>query len=187
MAQHDFERLTEYAKAFTGLTEEYEVLLKEIAPQITPLLNTVTDGFYAQLGLIPETKPFLDGRVDALRAAHTLWLEGLFTRDFDKNYTVGMYKVGDVHVKVKLPVEFMSGGMALINGQFIPLVIDLFGDDSEKCKKVLLAINAVTGFSLLTMQQSYQESSIAAELERFLKISGMSKVLFSNLAAAYKE
>lgn len=37
----------------------------------------------------------------------------------------------------------------------------------------------------MIMQQSYQESSIAEELEKFLKISGMSRTLFTNLAKAY--
>jgi len=184
---HDFEKLTQYAKSFTGLTEEYELLLKEVGPEIIPNLKSVTENFYAQLSLIPETKSYLEGRIESLQAMHTQWLEGLFTNDFDTGYTESMYRVGDVHVKVHLPVEFMSGGMTLINNQLIPLVVNLFHSDSEKCTKVLSAINAATGFSLLTMQQSYQEASIAEELEKFLKISGMSKVLFSNLAAAYKD
>ncbi len=184
---HDFEKLTQYAKSFTGLTTESEKLLKEVGPQIIPSLSSVTETFYAALALIPETKPYLEGRVEALQAMHTQWLEGLFTKDFDTSYTEAMYKVGDVHVKVKLPVEFMSGGMTLINNQLIPLVVNLYSNDPEKCTKVLSAINAATGFSLLTMQQSYQEASIAEELERFLKISGMSQKLFSNLAAAYKD
>lgn len=183
---NNFDQLTQYAKSFTGLTAEHEDLLKEVGPQIIPGLKTVTESFYAQLGAIPQTKPYLEGRVESLQAMHTQWLEGLFTKDFDTDYTAYMYKVGDVHVKVHLPVEFMSGGMTLINNQLIPLVVNLFSDDAEKCAKVLSAINAATGFSLLTMQQSYQEASIAEELEKFLKISGMSRVLFTNLAEAYK-
>jgi len=184
---HNFDQLTQYAKSFTGLTEEHEALLKEISPLLIPYLSEVTKSFYEQLSLIPETQPFLEGRVDSLRAMHTQWLEGLFTTDFDSTYTAGMYKVGDVHVKVHLPVEFMSGGMTLINGQLIPLVSNNFKDDPEKCTKILSAISAATGFSLLIMQQSYQEASLAEELEKFLKISGMSRTLFSNLADAYKD
>jgi len=184
---HNFEQLTNYAKSFTGLTEEYEALLKEVGPQIIPGLQTVSDNFYAQLNAISETKPFLEGRLDSLKATHTQWLAALFTTDFDTNYTQSMYKVGDIHVQVHLPVEFMSGGMTLINSQFIPLVVSLYGNDTDKCTKVLSAINAALGFSLLTMQQSYQESSIAEELDKFLKISGMSRTLFSNLADAYKD
>lgn len=71
--------------------------------------------------------------------------------------------------------------------QLTQLIVSLFNDDTDKCTKVLSAINAATGFSLLTMQQSYQEASIAEELEKILKISGISRTLFSNLADAYKD
>jgi len=182
---HDFEQLTQYARSFTNLTVENEALLKEVGPQIIPNLKEITEKFYAQLSSIPETQPFLDGRLESLKAMHTQWLEGLFTKKFDVTYTEHMYKVGSIHVQVNLPVEFMSGGMTLINGQLISLVVNLFGEDADQCAKILSAINAATGFSLLTMQQSYQEASIAEELEKFLKISGMSRVLFSNLAKAY--
>ncbi len=37
----------------------------------------------------------------------------------------------------------------------------------------------------MVMQQSYQESGIAEELEKFLRISGMSRTLFTNRAKAY--
>ena len=97
-----------------------------------------------------------------------------------------MYRVGQVHVMVDLPVEFMSGGMCLINEELIGLVCKTHGDEPHRCAPLLKAINAATGFSLLIMQQSYQLSSLSAELNRFLTITGMSRTLFENLAGAYK-
>ncbi len=183
----DFEKLSLYAKSFTGLTPDKETLLKEIGPDIIPQLKAITENFYIQLQQIPECKSFLEGRVEHLKSMHTKWLEGLFTKDFDADYAKDMYHVGSVHVKVKLPVEFMSGGMTLINDQLIPAILDLYKNDLDKCSKALSAINAAAGFALFTMQQSYQEASLAEELEKFLKISGMSRTLFSNLADAYKD
>ena len=185
MAQ-DFIKLTQYAKMFAGLTPEYETLLQEVGPQITPHLKEITEDFYRHLLSIPEAQAYLEGRVESLKATHTRWLEGLFAGSLDAGYTERMYNVGNVHVKVNLPVEFMSGGMTLINNRLIALVVNLFGDDLSHCTKVLTAISAATGFSLITMQQSYQEASLAEELEKFLKISGMSRTLFKNLADAYK-
>lgn len=183
---HDFEKLTRYAKSFTGLTPELESLLIETGAEIKPKLGGITENFYEQLLTIPEAKTFLEGRVEALKTTHKRWLEGLFTGPYDHTYTAQMYKVGDVHVKVNLPVEFVAGAMTLINNRLIELVVETFGDNKERCSQILIAISAVTGMSLLIMQQSYQESSLAEELEKFLKISGMSRTLFTNLAAAYK-
>lgn len=186
MAQ-DYEKLTHYAKSFSGLTLELENLLVEIGPELIPKLNGVTEDFYGHLLAIPEAATFLEGRVASLKATHRRWLEGLFTGPFDPGYTERMYKVGEVHVKVNLPVEFMAGAMTLINNRLFKQVVDTFGDDQERCARIVVAISAVTGMSLQIMQQSYQEASLAEELEKFLKISGMSRTLFTNLAAAYKD
>jgi hypothetical protein len=186
MPQVDIAALTEYAKKFSGLTPEYEALLAEVGPMIKPMLPAVTERFYETLGSIDKAAPFIEGRTDTLKATHLKWLETLFTGPYDSDYTATMYHVGDVHVKVNLPVEFMSGGITLIGNELHPVVSQVCGGDLDKCIKTSAAINAVLGFSLMVMQESYQSSSLAAELEKFLAITGMSRQLFDNLATAYK-
>ncbi|MCU7845209.1 MAG: hypothetical protein KZQ93_15375 [Candidatus Thiodiazotropha sp. (ex Monitilora ramsayi)] len=185
MEEIDFKTLTPYAKNFTGLTEVHEALLVEVGPMLKPSLGEVTERFYSTLRSIDKTAPFIEGRLESLKQTHRKWLEGLFTGPFDESYAQSMYHVGQVHVKVHLPVEFMSGGMSLINDELIALVCKTFSDYPDRITALLKAINAVTGFSLLIMQQSYQSSSLSAELDRFLAITGMSRSLFNNLAGAY--
>ena len=84
MAQ-DFIKLTQYAKMFAGLTPEYETLLQEVGPQITPHLKEITEDFYRHLLSIPEAQAYLEGRVESLKATHTRWLEGLFSGSLDAN------------------------------------------------------------------------------------------------------
>jgi len=187
MSGVDYNALTVYAKRFTGFTPEYEALLQELGPSITPLLGEVTDNFYATLMTIDKTAPYIEGRLDGLKQTHRLWLEKLFAGPYDADYTAWMYKVGDVHVKVKLPVEFMSGGMTLIGNTLLPVVSQICGGDAGRCVRATAAVNAALGFSLMVMQESYQSSSLAAELEKFLAITGMSRALFDNLALAYKD
>lgn len=181
--------LIQYAKAFSGLTSDLEACLKEIAPEITPHLKTVTNSFYNSLGEIPGAAKYLNGRIDKLKDTHLNWLNGLFTMTIDAEFAHRMYKVGETHFKISLPVEFMVGSMALLNNEFTLLVFNIFGNDPIKCAKILRAINAVSTLSLMLMlmkmEQCYRESTIAEELERFLNISGMSRTLFTNLANAY--
>lgn len=184
--QVDFNALTTYAKQFSGLTPEYEALLLEIGPVIDGRLSEVTDDFYAALLQIDKTRPFIEERVDGLKATHRDWLGTLFQGPYDASYTAAMYHVGDVHVRVELPVEFMAGAMTLIGNTLLQVVSEVCGNDHERCVKTNSAINSVLGFSLMVMQESYQASSLAQELEKFLSISGMSRTLFDNLAKAYK-
>jgi hypothetical protein len=187
MIQVDFEKLILHAKAFAGLTPEREALLVEIGPAVTPSLAGITEAFYATLAAIPATAPFLEGRLDLLKQTHMRWLGSLFSGPYDVNYVKGMYKVGHVHVKVNLPVEFMAGGMTLIGDRLLAEVDNLYQGDDAKRLAAMGAINAILGFSLIVMQQSFQNSSLHEELEKFLKITGMSRNLFNNLAAAYSK
>jgi len=187
MAQIDFETLTAHAKSFAGLTPEREALLVEIGPAVSPALPGITEAFYATLATIPATATFLEGRLDLLKQTHLRWLGGLFTGPFDAAYAKAMYRVGHVHVKVSLPVEFMAGGTALIGDRLIAEIDKIYQDDDKLRLEALGAINAILGFSLIVMQQSFQNSSLHEELEKFLKITGMSRNLFNNLAAAYSK
>ncbi len=186
MKEVDFDKLMTYARAFSGYSSEREVILVEAGKDIMPRLAEVTDRFYAALQSIPEALPFVEGRLEQLKATHHQWLEGVLKGPCDIKYTEAMYKVGAVHVKVNLPVEFMAGGTCLIQDSFIMLVTDIYADKPARAKPVLEAINAALGFSLMVMQESYQASSLAEELEKFLAITGMSRPLFNNLAEAYK-
>ncbi|MES9851845.1 MAG: protoglobin domain-containing protein [Candidatus Thiodiazotropha sp. L084R] len=181
----DFSELMIYAKRFTGLTQQRESLLMESTLEIKPALPSITERFYTTLQGIDQTALYLEGRVDKLKKTHLFWLEGLFTGPFDKHYVQSMYQVGRVHVDVDLPVEFMSGGMSLIGDEITNAIFDIYSDRTNQCQQLLKAVNSVMSFSLLIMQQSYQNSSLVAELDRFLAITGMSRKLFDNLASAY--
>ena len=148
-----------HEKLLSNLTPDLENCLKEIAPIIMPHLRKVTDAFYVKLLTIPVTSDFLmayNDKLDSLKATHLAWLTSLFVRNIDAEFAQEMRKIGDVHVAVHLPLEFMSSAMSLINAELIKVVIETLGDNKALCLRALLAINAVTGMTLILMQKSYQ-------------------------------
>lgn len=187
MSTKDMQVLCDYARRFAALTDDKIAVLHAVYPDIESQLTAITDTFYDRLQTIDKAKVFLDGRVSALKPIHVQWLNELFTSQFDEAYTRKLYNVGHVHVKVKLPVEFMTGAMTIIQGELLQVLIKHYAGNPEWQVKAIDALNAATGFSSLVMQESYQSSSLAEELERFLVITGMSRLLFDNLARAYKK
>jgi len=186
MKDIDFVALCAHGKAYSGLTAEDEQLLIAEGHKLISYLPRVTDQFYADLQKIPEAAPFLEGRLEALKTTHRAWLEQVLSGPYDADFAAHMHKVGDVHVKVKLPVEFMASGIGFINRHMIPVLAVVYADDAVKLAQMIRALSAATGFCLIIMQESYQSSLLAEELEHFLAISGISRALFNNLAAAYK-
>lgn len=182
----DYLDMVERTKKLTGFNADHESLLVEVRNEIQPFLGAVTEGFYATLLSIPETAAFLEGRTDSLKNTHKRWLESLFTGPFDAEYAKNMYHVGTVHVAVKLPVEFMQGTATLILGELIKVITQTNQDNPARLGAIINAVNAVIGFSVAIMQESYQASSLSEELEKFLAITGMTRNLFNNLALAYE-
>jgi len=180
----DFVELTRYAKQFSGLTTEKENVLFDIKDEITPLLGKVTDRFYDAMNDIPEAASYLEGRIEGLKQTHLNWMNSIFTGPYDEAYTKSMYNVGDVHVQVNLPVEFMSGGVTLVCNELYKLIFETYGKDSVKTHSIVDAINSAMGFSLFVMQKSYH-ASIDEALNKFLLITGMSEALFEKLSSSF--
>ncbi len=187
MSQINFAALSERGKACSGFDAEDEQVLLAEGSKLLPHLATVTEQFYQDLQQIPAAAPFLEGRIDALKATHQAWLETVFSGPYDEAFAAQMHKVGEVHVQVKLPVEFMSSGTLLIKKHLIPILTRVYADDVELLGRMVKAVNGVTGFCLIIMQESYQSSLLAQELDKFMAITGISRALFNNLASAYKD
>lgn len=185
MGNIDFTALTIEAKAMTGLTPNREQICIAMGDLLKSHLPAVTDSFYETLQTIPKAAKMLEGRVDRLKAEHLKWLNTVFTGPYDEEYCKLMYHVGDVHVRVNLPSELMAAGTILIGNHLLPVIAATCGD-ATKCSETTAAVNAVLGYSLVVMQQAYQASSLDAELNRVLTITGISRALFNNLALAYK-
>jgi hemoglobin-like flavoprotein len=154
----DFDTLITESKALSGLTPELEMYLKDIAPIVMPHLSKVTETFYMRLVIAPTTCAFLEAymdKLDSLKATHLAWMMSLFTHNIDKKFAEEMRRVGDVHISIQLPIEFMSGAMSLVNKELIRVVVENI-DDKVQLIKALQAINAVCGLSLIIMQKSYQ-------------------------------
>jgi hypothetical protein len=178
----DFEALSQVAKQYAGFELADERVLSEHASRLMPHLPKVTDAFYTELQQIDEAKPFLEGRLEGLKRTHQMWLEKIFTGPYDAEFAAYMHKVGIVHVQVKLPEKFMTSGIGLINKHLIPVLVTEYRDDVQYIAPILRAVNAATSYCLMLMQESYR----GHELERFMEVTGISRALYDNLAAAYR-
>ncbi|GAA0698668.1 hypothetical protein GCM10009104_29020 [Marinobacterium maritimum] len=183
MRKIDFSQLNQQAKQFSGFDTEDEQVLAGAHSLLVAELDAVTEAFYEELGRIEEAQPFLEGRLDALKATHRRWLERIFTGPYDADFAAYMHHVGVVHVEVRLPERFMASGIGLIGKHLIPVLARVCGEDLVTLSSRMKAVNAVTTYCLIIMQTSYREH----ELDRFMDVTGISEALYANLAAAYRE
>lgn len=183
MRSTDFNQLNQQAKCLAGFDPDDEAVLNQASHALVPHLDQVTDAFYAELMQIEEARPFLEGRLDALKATHRSWMEKILTGPYDADFAQYMHHVGVVHVQVRLPEKFMASGIGLIGKHLVPVLTQVFEEDARQLGRVMRAINGVTTYCLIIMQLSFREH----ELERFMEVTGISEALYANLAAAYRD
>lgn len=187
MSQTDFSALCQRGKLNSGFDTQDEQILMQEGDRLLPYLPEVTERFYAELQQIPAAVPYIEGRLEALKATHLAWLKTIFSGPYDADFAAHMHRVGEVHVQVKLPVEFMASGTLLIKKHLVPILTQLYADDVVRMGQMMKAVNGITGFCLIIMQESYQSSLLARELDKFMAITGISRALFNNLASAYSD
>ncbi|MBV0933916.1 protoglobin domain-containing protein [Marinobacterium weihaiense] len=183
MREIDFSQLNQQAKLFAGFDTDDEQVLRDAHALLVSQLDQVTDAFYEELGQIEDAGPFLEGRLERLKATHRRWLENIFTGPYDEAFAAYMHQVGVVHVQVRLPERFMASGIGLIGKHLIPVLASACQDDHQRLGILMKAVNAVTTYCLIIMQVSYREH----ELDRFRDVTGISEALYNNLAAAYRQ
>ncbi|MFO1312448.1 MAG: protoglobin domain-containing protein [Burkholderiales bacterium] len=185
MTELYFAQLCAATREFVGITPEREALLHGLAPRIAPRLDGVTDHFYRQLQRIARAAPMIEGRLPQLRATHRAALHEMFTATYDGAYVERLYRIGEAHVRSRMPIEFMSGGMAITGQALVPEVAKACSTGDEQVA-ACEAVHAAMGFSLMVMQESYQMSRLVEEQERFFEVTGISRELFQSLAAAHR-
>ena len=185
MTEHYFEQLCEATREFVGLNAEREALLHDLAPRVAFALDGVTDHFYRQLQRIARAAPMIEGRLPQLRATHRAALGAMFASDYDAAYVERLYRTGEAHVRARMPIEFMSGGMAITGEALIPVVVKSCAP-GEAQLAACASVHAAMGFSLMVMQESYQLSRLVEEQERFLQVTGISRELYQSLSSAHR-
>ncbi len=171
----DYYKLMLYAKLYSSLTSDKERIIKNLANSIN--YSIITEGFYEKLFSIDEVKPYLTGKVDKLKETHTAWVHSAFTDTYDIEYTKKIYKIGEVHVNLNIPIEFMSGGINIIS--------NLIYEDLDKVQLITLenvqAINSAMTFNLFIMELSYT-NFFYKKIKNFQNLTGISESLFNRLS-----
>jgi len=119
-----------------GLCEEDQDIMARVAPYVAPHIPSLTDRFYEILKKDNQTAPYLEGRIDALKKTHISWLQELFSGDYGEAFIHRQEKIGEVHVKVRVPPLFVAASMSFLRSAIPPVIAENFPDKNEVGKAV---------------------------------------------------
>ena len=105
-----------------GLCREDQEILSKIGPQILPHISALTDDFYAVLQDDPQTAQYIEGRVEQLKKTHIAWMNELFSGNYGPEFIQRQERIGDVHVRVRVPPIFVAASMSFLRAAFPTIV-----------------------------------------------------------------
>ncbi len=131
MAEDYNDRSLSTYQTVSGFKAEDITLLAKIAPFVEPYLPQMTDKFYARLLSDPSAAAMLEGRVEALKATHLVWLKELFSGQSEETIVRRQEMIGQVHVKARIPPVFLAASMSFLRGTFPELLALVLANKAE--------------------------------------------------------
>lgn len=161
------------AKGFCQFDTKYAPILPALKDIVMAKQAEITDGFYAELAKDAVASKILEGRVDKLKATHKVWMEELFSGEYGQAYFDRRYKIGQIHVDVKVAPYFVEVIMSLLRREMSKAILEQSPGNSDG----VAAILAVLDFELFIINGAYQED----RLERLSVVTGMGRPLLETL------
>ncbi|ADV46805.1 protoglobin domain-containing protein [Nitratifractor salsuginis] len=155
-------------KSHYRFTEEEAAILKEMQPKMRQVADEFIDGFYNYIWGFGKTADFLKN--DEIIAYHRKkikeWFLNLFCGKYDVVYFTGLYKIGEIHVKIGLPTHYVNSAFTYVR-TFVLQHIEEDFSDKERHIKEIMAVEKIIDMNLDVLTSSYREE----ELSKFLSMS----------------
>jgi len=159
-------------KDFLSFGDEDAENLKALAPLFASHGAGLTDRFYEKLGEVPETAALIEGRVDALKRTHAVWMGELFSGDYGEEYFERRWKIGLTHVRVNVPPHYVEAVISFLRGESEKLLVREI-KDAELAAKRHASLLKILDIDLMVINLAYS----AERVERLCNFTGMSKKL----------
>lgn len=158
------------AKAFSNFDQTHAKMLPAVKDIVMAHQSRIMDGFYAELAKDEIAKKILEGRIDGLKATHKIWMEELFNGEYGDAYFDRRYKIGQVHVNVKIEPYFVEVVTSYLRRAIVEVLV-------QEKPDAISAMLAILDLDAMVIIGAYQED----RLRRMSEVTGMSASLLENL------
>jgi hypothetical protein len=142
---------------YIGFDEQDAANLHALAPYVRPMLPGTIDRFYDEIQKHAGARVLMSGGTpQAVRLRGTLarWLEQLFRGTYDDDYWKSRERIGEVHVRIGLPQQYMFAAMQVI---WAELERGIRGLGLPNISAKLSSLHKLLTLELAVMLDSYKE------------------------------
>jgi PAS domain S-box-containing protein len=148
-------------RSYVGLTDDDARLLAGLRPRAEPHFASIADEFYAVIRLHEGAFAILQDEAQArrLHASLQVWLGELLGGVYDGAFVERHARIGEVHVRVGLPLRYMVTAMSRVRVQLQRIATESLGE-GEAVSATLQAIARICDLDLAIMLESYKDNLV---------------------------
>ncbi|MGH8039482.1 MAG: protoglobin domain-containing protein [Stenotrophomonas sp.] len=144
--------ITRELRGILGITDADCELLKRVQPAARDAAPKMVEEFYEALLSNPLTSEFITDR-DRLAATLASWFAELFCGNYDDAYANKRLAIGDVHVRIGLPIRYPLAMLAVI-GKHGERLAAAHGEATVSAFRKVLALDVAT------FNQAYENNQL---------------------------
>lgn len=139
-----------------GISAEEQRLLGELAGAAAAIAPHMTEAFYKRLYAHANTAEYLEGvPTERLQNMAGNWFTDLFCGKYDEDYARSRMRIGQVHVKIGLPVRYP---LAMLD------VVLPFGEQvvrqSSQVEAAVVAFRKILALDVAIFNQAYEDNQL---------------------------
>ncbi len=144
-------------KEYVGLGEADEENLKKLAAPLAPHLDGIVDRFYIAANRFPDTHAVLakHGAVKRLKNTMKIWIQELLEGPYDETYYQRRKEIGQVHVRVGLPLQYVFTAMNLLRTELVEITTTHFS--GAQALEICLSLSRIVDLELAVMSGAYMD------------------------------
>ncbi|MFN8453961.1 MAG: protoglobin domain-containing protein [Anaerolineae bacterium] len=138
-----------------GLTAAEKAAMAAIKDQAQAAAPQLVEAFYSRLLAHAPTAEYLEGKVEHLRIKLQEWFAQIFTGNYDQAYVKSRMLIGQIHVRIGLPVRYPLAMMDLMiqHGEQI-------ARQSAQPDQTLSAFRKLLALDIAIFNQAYEDTQL---------------------------
>lgn len=153
-------------KAYVGFTDEHSARLRALWPHLAPEGPAISERFYAATLRFDDARAVFEdmAQVERLKKTMVRWMGELCAGPHDIDYYKLRQKIGRMHVKVRLPQQYMFTAMSLLREDIVHVARRAFAHDEQTKHATIDAILRITDIELAIMLGTYMDTRGEADM-----------------------
>ncbi|WP_261665109.1 protoglobin domain-containing protein [Deinococcus sp. Marseille-Q6407] len=139
-----------------NLTEQDRRVLQALQGAAEHEAVQLADDFYARAQSHEPTSQYFEGvDVDHLHRTLQDWFRGLFAGQYDAAYAQKRMRIGEIHVKIGLPVRYPLAMLDLIQKHG-----EVVASSSDETQQALDAFRKILALDIAVFNQAYEDNQL---------------------------